>query len=166
MKIERGFFLQKHQLCWKSQSRVALQARAASAVISLLFSNLGWLRTGPFSPELQLGLSHSHLIPWAPRALPALRGHTQANAPFLAGLKLPLLEGHQTGLHAALGCCARSLQTGSEQKHLQSLMSQKNTEDRNSTRSVPCPLLPARAAPLPCPGAVSQHQLFGASQPN
>lgn len=41
IKIERGFFLQKHQLCWKSQSRVALQARAASAIMQLLPSNLG-----------------------------------------------------------------------------------------------------------------------------
>lgn len=41
IKIERGFFLQKHQLCWKSQSGVALQAIAASAIMQLLPSNLG-----------------------------------------------------------------------------------------------------------------------------
>lgn len=87
--------------------------------------------------------------PWG--CFPAPRqGHTQADAPFSVGLKLPPLEGHQTGLHAALKCCARSLQTSSEQKHLKYLMSSKKIL-REGIATGASPLLPASTAPLPSP---------------
>lgn len=74
----------------------------------------------------------------------------QAQAAFSAGLKLPPLERHQTGLHAALGCWARGVQTSSEQKHLKYLMSSRKIP-REGIATGASPLLPASAAPLPSP---------------
>lgn len=67
----------------------------------------------------------------------------QADAPFSAGLKLPPLEGHQTGLHTALGCSARRLQTSSGQKHLQYLMSSKKYQEKEQQQEQGLSFLPA-----------------------
>lgn len=70
IKIERGFFSPEASALLEESIRGSAAGQSSLCNHAAAPFKPG-LSTGPLSPELQLGMSHSHLISWALRALPS-----------------------------------------------------------------------------------------------